>query len=175
MRLRDVIFPHQIGLDVLGDRHGPLTPVGQVAQAAAGLKDPVGGGHKGEFQAFFQQSAQKGGDTGVGVDDVRLFRPDNVPQHPVGLEHTPHVPPVHGHLEMADAGGLNLRHVDPAVGGDHDFVPLALELLGQLYNMGLRAADVQAHSGHQYPHPASSCQPPCHTLVTTPVKEEYLV
>ena len=59
----------------------------------------------------------------------------------------------------------------PPVGGDDYLMALALQLLGQFHNVGFRPADVQAHSGHQNLHSAL----PCHTSVTTPVKEAYLV
>ena len=142
------VLPHQIGLDILGHRHRPLPPVGEVAEHAPGLEHPVGGGDEGELHGRLKGAAQEGGDAGVGVDHVRPLPADDVPEHPPGPPHAPGVPPVHGHRIVADAGGLNLRDIDAPVGGDDNVMALRLQLLGQLHDVGLRPADVQAHGGH---------------------------
>lgn len=89
---------------------------------------------------------------GVGVHHVRPLSTDDLLQQLSGAEHASGVPPVHGDLVVADARGHDLRDIDTAVGGHHDVVSLRLQLLGQLYDMGLRSADIQAHSGHQDLH-----------------------
>ena len=85
----------------------------------------------------------------MGVDDVRLFPPDHVPQNGPGAEHVSHAAPVHGGVIVPDACGGDLRDIDAAVGHNDNLVPLVDQLLGQLHNVGLRPADVQAHGGHK--------------------------
>ncbi len=138
MLLRHPVFPDQIRLDVIGDGDGPLPPVGEVAQPALGGEHPVGGGDEGELHRSLEGAAQEGGDAGVGVHHVRPLSTDDLLQQLSGTEHASGVPPVHGDLVVADARGHDLRDIDTAVGGHHDVVSLRLQLLGQLYDMGLR-------------------------------------
>ena len=146
------VLPDEVGLDVVGHRHRPLPPVGEVAQGAAGVKDPVGGGDEGKLHLPAQGAAQKGGDAGVGVDHVGPLLPEHPAQNRPGLSHVPDAPPVEGGLIVPDAGGGDFGDIDPAVGDDGQVVPLVLQLLGQLNDMGLGPADVQAHCDHQYLH-----------------------
>ena len=144
------VLPDQVLLDILGHRHGPLAPVGQIAQDAAGIKDPVGSGHKGEPHPFLQAAAQERRDPGMGMDHVRPLPANDVTENGPGTAHLPKAPAVHGRLVVADAGRLDLRHIDTSIGYDDNIVPLVLQLLGQLQDMCLRPTDV--HGGHEDLH-----------------------
>ena len=146
--LRHPVLPHQICLDVLGHSYRPLPPVGEVAEHPPGLKNPVGGGDKREMHGGVKRAAQKGGDAGVGMDHVGLLLLDDLLEELPGAAHIPYVPPVHGNRVVADARRLDLGHIHPSVGGDGHVMALRLQLLGQLHDVGLRSADIQAHGGH---------------------------
>ena len=146
--LRHPILPHQICLDVLGYSHRPLSPVGEIAQHPPSLKDPVGGGDKGEVHSGMKGAAQKGGDAGVGVDHIGPLLPDDLLEELPGATHIPYVPPVHGDRVVPDACRLDLGYIHPSIGGDGHVMALRFQLLGQLHDVSLRSADIQAHGGH---------------------------
>ena len=54
----------------------------------------MAGGDKGKPHPPFQDSAQKGGDAGVGVDHVGPLLPEHPAQNRPGLSHVPDAPPV---------------------------------------------------------------------------------
>ena len=88
----------------------------------------------------------------MGVDNIRLLTGNNPLQHPAGPVHGQPAAPVEGGGVVADASRLHLGHVNPTVGDNYNIVVLILQLLGQLHNVGLRPADVQAHGGHHDLH-----------------------
>ena len=150
--LGDIILADQIVPDVLGHGQGALPPVGQQTQGPADLIHPVAGGDEGEAHGLLQPPAQKGGDAGVGVDDVGLLPGDDLAQDALGLEHTAHRPAVQGGGVVPDACGLDLRDVHAPIGHHRHLVAPAFQFLGQLHDVGLCAADVQAHGGHENLH-----------------------
>ena len=156
------ILPNEVGLDVIGHCHGAVPPVGEVTQHALGIKDPVGGGDKGEAHRALQAPAQKGGDAGVGVDHVGVFLGDDLFEHRPGAEHIGYAAPVHGDGVVADARLGDLGHIHAPVGGDGDIVPLCFQLFCQLHNVGLRPANVKAHGGHENFH----AEAPLHAILT---------
>ena len=153
------VLPDEVGLDIVRDGDGALPPVGEVAQDPLGVEDPVGGGDKGKLPSPAQPAAQEGGDTGVGVDHIGPLLVQDTSQRGPGLAHFPKTAAVEGGLVVADAGGGDLRDVDPPVGDDGDVVPLMLQLLGQLHDVGLRSADAQPHSGHEDFHKMPMTRP----------------
>ena len=148
----DPVLLDQIVPDVLAHRQGALSPVGQQLQHPADLEHPVAGGDKGEAQLPLEGAAQKGRDPGVGVDDVRPLLPQDPPEQGPGAEHIPHAAPVHGDGVVPDPRRLHLGHIDAAVGGDDHLMSPGLQLLGQLHDVGLRAADAQPHGRHKDLH-----------------------
>ena len=84
----------------------------------------------------------------MGVDHIGLLLLDDLLEELPGAAHIPYVPPVHGNRVVADARRLDLGHIHPSVGGDGHVMALRLQLLGQLHDVSLRSADIQAHGGH---------------------------
>ena len=95
-----------------------------------------------------EPAAEEGGNAGVGVDDIRLFPLDHIPEDRLGLPHIPQAAPVEGGGVMVDVGGGDLRDVNAPIGDDHHLMALVLQLLGELHDVGLRAANIQTHGGH---------------------------
>ena len=149
---RDPVLLDQIVPDVLAHRQSALPPVGQQLQHPADLEHPVAGGDEGEPQLPLEGAAQKGWDPGVGVDDVRPLLPQDPPEQGPGAEHIPHAAPVHGDGVVPDPRRLYLGHIYAAVGGNDHLMSPGLQLLGQLHDVGLRAADAQPHGRHKDLH-----------------------
>ena len=99
-----------------------------------------------------QAAAQERRDPGMGMDHVRPLPANDVTENGPGTAHLPKAPAVHGRLVVADAGRLDLRHIDTSIGYDDNIVPLVLQLLGQLQDMCLRPTYVHAHGGHEDLH-----------------------
>ena len=148
----DSVLLDQIVPDVLAHRQSALPPVGQQLQHPADLEHSVAGGDKGEAQLPLEGAAQKGGDPGVGVDDVRPLLPQDPPEQGPGAEHIPHAAPVHGDSIVPDPRLLHLGHIYAAVGGDDHLMSPGLQFLGQFHDVCLRAADPQPHSRHKDLH-----------------------
>ena len=108
----------------------------------------MGGGDEGNPPLFAEAAAQKGGNPGVGVDHVGSLAHNHLAQDSPGRRHIPQTSAVKGGLIVADARRSDFRHIYPAVGDNSHVMPLVFQLLGQLYNVGLRPADVQAHGSH---------------------------
>ena len=88
----------------------------------------------------------------MGVDNVRFLLAQDILQQSPGAHHVPHAAPVHGHIVVADTGGGDLGDIHTAVRGDNHLMPLGVQLLGQLHNVGLRAPDIQTHGRHENLH-----------------------
>ena len=149
---RHTVLPHQIVPDVFAHCQGTFAPVGQQLEHAADLKDAVAGCDKGKLQTALQGTAQKGGDAGMGMDDIRLLLAQDVLKQSAGAHHVLHTAPVHGHIVVPDPRGSHLRDIHSPVGGDHHLMSSGLQFLGQLHDMGLGSADIQPHGRHENLH-----------------------
>ena len=84
----------------------------------------------------------------MGVDNVRLFLPQDPPKKRPGAKHIPYAAPVHGDSIVPDPRRLHLSYIYAAVRGNDHLMSTALQFLGQLHNVGLRASDPQTHGRH---------------------------
>ena len=84
----------------------------------------------------------------MGMDHIGPLLGDDLPQDAPGPVHCRRATLMEGSRIVADASRLRLWDIDAPVGDDYNIVAPVLQLLGQLYDMGFRPADIQAHGGH---------------------------
>ena len=88
----------------------------------------------------------------MGMNHIRLFPGNDLLENLPGRHHLSHRTAVERGVIMLCPCRFDLRDVYATVGNHDDLVPLPAQLPGELYNMGLSAADIQRHSRHQDLH-----------------------
>ena len=145
-----MIVVHQILLDVLTDSNHFLTPVGQIFQPHPCVKYPVCRGDKCKFQFLFQHAADKAGDSGMRMDNVRFFLADDLFQQHVRFQHFHYIALIHGHFVMTDPHFRQFLFVNTTIGCNDDVIALFFQFFGKFHYMSFRTADIQSHQRHQY-------------------------
>ena len=145
-----MIVIHQILLDVLTDRNDFLSPICQIFQPHPCVEYPVCRGDKCKIQFLFQHAADKAGDSGMRMDNVRFFLADDLFQQHVRFHHLHYIALIHGHFVVTDPRFRQFLFIHTAVGCNDDVIALFFQFFGKFHYMSFRSADIQSHQRHQY-------------------------
>ena len=146
------VLADKIILRVVAYRQRIKPPSRKTAPCRVHVVDAVAGRHESHAEPFAGAGADERRDAGMRVDDVepallyQLLHAEIGPDSPVralGIEREP---------DMLHAGAFKRGDVVPSVRHDRDAVAAADELLRELNDMRLSAADAERHGCHQNVH-----------------------